>query len=826
MRILTITQLSVAKRCNPSHPLKSLFVMLLLAFLSQASALAFHIECPPDVTVECNDELWDLSIYGNATVYGYGSPQSAGDPEWVEYNLNSCNAGTIVRTWVAYDYSGTQYTCSQTIYVSGGGNIHITWPPDYIIHDCLPGGTDPDDLPPPYDYPVVQDYGAECASVMYNYEDQVFDINPPACTKILRKWTVIDWCSYNPNDWHPTGIWHHTQIIKIVPESPPVINCPEDVTASSGFDCSWTYVSIPPATGMSDCSANVIISNLSPYADSNGADASGNYPPGVTWVTFKAEDGCGGYVTCKMKVTVMDLKKPTPICYYGISISLMQMPDGYYMDLRPEFFDKGSFDNCTPKHKLTFDIEPKRVDCDDIGQVPVKMYVSDEFGNTAFCNTVVYVQDNMGMCPPTQGDLTGSIGTSEGLSLEHVKVELQGTSMFRMTDDDGKFTFNNMPYGSSYVVKPTMESHDLQGITTLDLLYFVRHIMGVESFTSPYQYIAADMNNSANVTANDMIALRDKILRNLYQAPTESGWKFIDANHQFSDPFNPFNGGIPETYTISNLNGDMSNLNFTGIKLGDLSGDAMDENGFTDDEVRGAAVKLLASQASVKAGEEFEVKIHGKKFTDLVGYQFTLRFDNEQAEFISLDHGSLKALDQNNFGFSGIEDGLIAANWFSLDPAGKEKVSVVSLRFKALKSLKVEDILSLSDEILSVEAYTSDLVRIPMKLEFTKSTITPPSGTEDEFEPLPQLGEAVAYPNPFNTSTSIGFNLNEKSDVTLVVYDINGKQLHEISRFFNPGYHEVAIQRRDLGTASGIFFCDLISATDKKTIKLMILDKP
>jgi hypothetical protein len=74
-----------------------------------AGSPVFHIECPPDVTVNCNDELWDLSIYGNAVVYGYNGPEPAGPPISTEYHLNSCDVGTIVRTWVAYDYFGSPF---------------------------------------------------------------------------------------------------------------------------------------------------------------------------------------------------------------------------------------------------------------------------------------------------------------------------------------------------------------------------------------------------------------------------------------------------------------------------------------------------------------------------------------------------------------------------------------------------------------------------------------------------------------------------------------------------------------------------------------------
>lgn len=804
----------------PSRPFFTLCLIVFFIMNVKADTNVFHIECPPDVTVDCDDELWDLSIYGTAIIYGYGGPEPAGDPEWVDYNLNSCNVGTIVRTWVAYDYSGNAYSCSQTIYVGGSGSVHIDWPPDYIIHDCNPW-TDPEDLPPPYDFPVIHE-NSSCSQVIYTYEDLVFDINPPACKKILRKWTVIDWCTYDPNSGYGNqGIWKHTQIIKIVPTNPPVINCPEDITASAGGNCDGAYVSIPPATGSSDCGANVIITNHSPYATHHGADASGFYPLGVTWVTFKAEDGCGGYTSCKMKVTVKDLKKPTPICYYGVSVSLMQMPDGYYMALRPEFFDKGSFDNCTPKHKLKFDIEPKRVDCDDIGEVPVKVYVTDESGNVAYCNTVVYVQDNMGMCPPTTGMLEGAVVSAEGLNLEHVKVTLTQSGNFQMTGEEGTYRFVDVPFGSDYSVTPRMETDNLTGISTLDLLYFLHHVMGTESFTSPYQYLAADLNNSGNVSVTDMTMLRNLILRNIHQVSGQASWKFIDAGFQFTDPFNPFIDNMPEAYEIQNFSGDMHNVNFIGVKLGDISGDAVTENGLQDIQVRGQnPLTLQATASEVNAGDDFSIDIYTANYKGFKGFQLALQFDTEMAEFSGISQGSLPGMDLANFGLTNLQDGIITTSYVSLDPYEKDQVPLFSIRLIAKKDLRTNKLLSLVKEVLQAEAYTSDLKVIPIKLEFISDDVI--IGSQPVFQEIAEDLEASAFPNPFSKDCNIEFNLSSASNVDLVFYDISGRTIKRISKQLHAGYHQIPVSIETGGQSNGVIFCDIITDRTASTLKLIM----
>ena len=63
------------KSTPPSHPFHVVlrlivFGLCLMSGGPMAYGSVFHIECPPDVTVNCDAELWDLSVYGNAVVYG------------------------------------------------------------------------------------------------------------------------------------------------------------------------------------------------------------------------------------------------------------------------------------------------------------------------------------------------------------------------------------------------------------------------------------------------------------------------------------------------------------------------------------------------------------------------------------------------------------------------------------------------------------------------------------------------------------------------------------------------------------------------------------
>jgi len=368
--------------------------------------VVFSLYCPDDVTVSCDAELWDLSTYGNATYHDYTGWHDAGYP--VEHwNLNSCNAGTITRTWTVEDYNWNIHTCTQTITVAGGSTAFdyhsINWPDDIELEGCNPP-THPSQLPTESSWPTY-DY-AECTSIAVSYEDHVYTVNN-ACRKIIREWKVMDWCQYQPGyGWGNGGMWTYNQKIKIIGGEVPEITCQEEVLASS-YNCVDAWVDVDPVYVDGDaCGDHYTVTNNSPYADSNGADISGRYPIGTTMVKYTVQYGCGKRKQCTTKVVVEDKKGPTVYCYGEITIALMPVDedgDGIAEDGMAEIWakdlDKGSFPNCNG-HSLTFSFSPDVLDmsktftCDNVGDNEVRMYVTDYHGRQTYCIVNVKVQNN------------------------------------------------------------------------------------------------------------------------------------------------------------------------------------------------------------------------------------------------------------------------------------------------------------------------------------------------------------------------------------------------------------------------------------------------
>lgn len=367
---------------------------------------SFNLICPGDRYASCYDELWDLSQYGNANIYsGYGT-YSAGQPT-VSYHLNSCNTGYITRTWSVEDYNWNWHSCTQTIYVSSSGGIgpDVTWPRDTTLIGCNPGYS-PQDLPEDYNYPTWN--GNECSMYGRSYSDMVFKTTTNQCKKVMRTWKVMDWCNENPYSY--SGIYTHVQIIKIVSSTPPVFDCPADITVLS-TNCQNADVLVPPLTVPgSSCGGYFVISNDSKYATQKGNNISGIYPVGKTKVTYTVQYGCGLVKTCSFNVLVQS-GKPTPYCAGELVTALMGVDtdfdgkvDNGMVEIWAKDLNKGSYSKCVGgalRFSFSQDVnDMKRTfTCDDLGENQVQMWVTDAAGAQTYCTTTLIIQNNGASIP-------------------------------------------------------------------------------------------------------------------------------------------------------------------------------------------------------------------------------------------------------------------------------------------------------------------------------------------------------------------------------------------------------------------------------------------
>ena len=155
-------------------------------------------QAPLLANVNCENFDPSLWVYGNAKVQDNCCLDSTkvyqgqfGLLHSANYALfdTVCNRGTITRTFRTFDCNGNSNQCTQRIIVTYEQDYFVKFPDDVIVTVC--DGTND------FGQPVL--FGEDCELLGISFEDQIYTVVPDACYKIERTWTIINWCTYDPN---------------------------------------------------------------------------------------------------------------------------------------------------------------------------------------------------------------------------------------------------------------------------------------------------------------------------------------------------------------------------------------------------------------------------------------------------------------------------------------------------------------------------------------------------------------------------------------------------------------------------------------------------
>ena len=300
-------------------------------------------------------------------------------------------------------------------------------------------------------------------------------------------------------------------------------------------------------------------------------------------IVWKISDVCDVESECEQIIKVIDKKSPIPYCLSLGNILYDGQPD---FVVHAEDFNIGTFDNCTSSQdiRVSFSgdsIVPTRlITCDDVINSPisVNVYFWDNQDNIDYCSVYFQVIPTAAAdCFPNQF-IEGYVKTEKDEPIQNAEVTLNCNLLefpqTQLTDAEGYYSFNTfndfVPGCYITVDKP---GDYLYNVSTLDLVKILRHIIGLQPFTTPYNYIAADMNNDSSVKASDLFLHRKLVLGVISELPTNTSWKFIDKTFEFSNPSDPWpdlNDFGADPYRITLDPGLDGPYDFIGVKIGNI----------------------------------------------------------------------------------------------------------------------------------------------------------------------------------------------------------------------------------------------------------------
>ena len=724
----------------------------------------------------------------------------------------SCSSRwTVTRTWTFNDGCGNVSTTTQTInVVDNAPAISITAPPNQTVN-CS--------------YNVFPNPGAAivttpCGSSVTVTTSTAVN-GPPNCpgTTYNITYTAIDDCGRSASA---------TQIFTIQNE-PPVFVCPSDICI---IDCPQDNDAIQHqfddyadlATVYTSCSGSITVTNN--FNPNGFINQNCNVDPinGVEnviryqTVTFTATDQCNRTSTCTALVVITDHTPPviSGTTFDAIRYNNALAQSEYNTWIQQNLANLSATDECNgPTGNGTWAWSPASPNTTMSGPFAVTQVTftaSDGCGNTSIALAKFRLKEE-----PT-ANVSGTVYNEENEEVEHVEVSLNDLGMGQMdtymTGTDGQYIFPEVGVSGNYEVVPYRNDDPLNGVNTLDLIYIGMHILGMDELDSPYQLIAADVNNNGAITAADMVEIRKLILHIITEFSNNDSWRFVDEDYVFPNPSNPFASTFPEVY---NINGITLNqiANFIAMKIGDVDGSAA-PNELTDGDTRNVEGELTFQVDDLKfeTGKIYTVDFKANNFTKVLGYQFSLNFDATNLEFVDVTAGDLHGISADNFGYQLLDRGVLTSSWNNREGVSISDESVLfSLSFKANTTAKLSQLISISSQYTKAEAYNSAVELLDIGLDFKfddGSVVTNPFALYQN------------RPNPFANNTVIGFNLPEATKATLTLYDVTGKVIRQYAGDFVKGYNEVSVSQSDLGV-TGLMYYRLETETHSATQRMIII---
>ncbi|MFT6000965.1 MAG: hypothetical protein ACI81P_003431, partial [Neolewinella sp.] len=634
------------------------------------------------------------------------------------------------------------------------------------------------------------------------------------------------------------GAFRYVQYVKVYDNiAPTITNISSDVTNSTNCDGGGIQIDY---TILDDC----IGANLSSlveldldYAPQNGfsisralnsaeviSDGNGNFnillpnlPIGEHAIRTRATDGCGNVNGRIIQFNIEDNSVVTPICV-GLLTFVLQTDGagGGLAIVEADDFVVSTNGNCNnfPIEYAVYTEEeanapgfipsPSRIEfdvtCEDLGMIPVRVYVFTPNGESHYCNAMASVVTSATVSCNTAGvaSISGFVTSPQNELLRDIEVaisDMASMNNMQLTDANGSFLFPALAAGGQYMVQPqTSDVVNIRRIKTSDIATIAAHALGTAPLTDPYRLIAADANGDGYVDISDMLAISRVILGiddTFQNSPT---WRFIRRDFNLNGLEEGFDPSIfPTNYMIEELLGHNRNADFVAIEIGDV---------FVQPEGR-EAFALNTEDALLAAGERYDLKVTAG---ELQAFQGTF----DVAAGLEIENWSSPLLGRGNVNEAYITDGLLPFSYQAKQSLEGEEI--ITLHLLATTDLRMSDYLSITDRITYPEAYTPAGNTATLSLKFSETT----------------GGDGIVlhqnFPNPASAQTTIVFELPLAGAVALEVHDLQGRLVAARTLEGHVGRNAVIFQTEDdLNNSTGILTYTLTVGQQRITKRMTVI---
>lgn len=293
--------------------------------------------------------------------------------------------------------------------------------------------------------------------------------------------------------------------------------------------------------------------------------------------------------------------------------------------------------------------------CAQAGRNPVQVWVTDRYGNQDWCLAYVIVQNNAANIPDceplnynshpsTPLALQGQVLLPDGSPVQEATMRLvdMGVWLPKYVEEttttividtivapNGSITYEDrlvevteliqvrptehptydlptdagglyerdsiMARHNDYMLHTAAVADDRPVIDLDDAHFLMSYILGLEPLTTPYQYIAADINQDQTINIRDFTLLYDHVKRGT-PLPTTQPWVVVDGGHVWSSPSAALTY-CPDEVMINTEDDHVMGQDWYAIRVGDLTDE---QRTFTAERPQiGAMVETAAGAGAI-----------------------------------------------------------------------------------------------------------------------------------------------------------------------------------------------------------------------------------
>lgn len=220
----------------------------------------------------------------------------------------------------------------------------------------------------------------------------------------------------------------------------------------------------------------------------------------------------------------------------------------------------------------------------------------------------------------------------------------------------------------------------------------------------------------------------------------------------------------------------------------------------------GQVPAITVSSFGVSEGSPIEVPVRVHHFNQIVGLQFTLSWDAEALQYVSVDSFGVALNENVNFGVEQVANGFLVFSWYDATLSGislSDSTVLFNIHFELNSNYDGEIELNFGDEPAPREIVDTSYKAIPGN--FINGTVAIMTVSSREVSETPSLIQEVKiYPNPIYEKSILSFYSTTDLHYLIKIIDQMGRVVYQQKNRFIAGYQQIEVGKHWFPSA-GLF---------------------